>query len=151
MKKLKYMGRDNARTPMQWTDDPYAGFSNVEPWINVNPNKERINVERSLGDSDSILNFYKKLIALRQKEVVFQEGTYQTYDLRGRHTYIFTRKSDLETYLVMANYSKKPRVMRLPSSLRESAMELVLSNYTHNLKTPLDVYKPYEVRVYRKI
>src|SRR5690606_11957803 len=61
MDRIHKRSRDNARTPMQWDDSPYAGFSKSEPWIKVNPNYKDINVEANLKDKNSIFYYYQKL------------------------------------------------------------------------------------------
>ena len=58
--------RDNARTPMQWSNEENAGFSTATPWIKVNPNYQTINVQDQINDEDSILQHYRKLIELRR-------------------------------------------------------------------------------------
>jgi oligo-1,6-glucosidase len=151
MKKLKYMGRDNARTPMQWDDSLHAGFTEGTPWIKVNPNKDRINVKRQSEDNDSVLSFYTKLIALRRKTPVFSEGTTKTHKTGKKTDVIFERRLGGELWLVVANHSKKTRTVTLPKEFGHTPLELVLSNHTHSVKTPVDIYKPYEVRIYRKL
>ncbi|MDP3313573.1 alpha-glucosidase [Lutibacter sp.] len=68
--------RDKSRSPMQWNDSQFAGFSDVKPWIKVNSNYDQINVESLAKKENSILNSYKKLIALRNSEPVLQYGSY---------------------------------------------------------------------------
>ena len=70
MKMVQRASRDNSRTPMQWNQNKNAGFSEGEPWLEVNPNYKDINVSDSIKDEDSILNYYKKYIALRKKHPV---------------------------------------------------------------------------------
>jgi oligo-1,6-glucosidase len=106
MKKIKYMSRDNARTPMQWNRLENAGFSNHKPWIEVNQNYESINVEQQEKDATSILNYYKKLIKLRKNELTIIDGTYEPYLLSHRHFYVFSRTLENDMFLVIANYSK---------------------------------------------
>ena len=72
---LSERSRDNARTPMQWSAEKNAGFSQAEPWIEVQKNYKTINTEVEEKQSDSILNFYKKLIQLRKKLPVIANGT----------------------------------------------------------------------------
>lgn len=66
LKAVARRSRDNARTPMQWSDGKNAGFTTGTPWLRVNPNYTAINVEKEAQNPDSVLNFYKKLIALRK-------------------------------------------------------------------------------------
>src|SRR5699024_1365185 len=69
--------RDNARTPTQWNDQAYAGFSDVESWIEPIYNYKDINVEKNLEDQDSVLYYYQKLIQLRKQYQVISLGTYK--------------------------------------------------------------------------
>lgn len=73
---ILHKGRDNARTPMQWDGTKNGGFSTGKPWIDVNPNTAEINVQRALEDSDSILHFYRRLIALRNGSEVLKWGDF---------------------------------------------------------------------------
>ena len=81
MRSLARYGRDNARTPMQWDDSTYAGFTMpdapVEPWIAVNPNHTEINAADEIDDPDSVYSFHKRLIALRHTDPVVAAGDYR--------------------------------------------------------------------------
>ena len=68
---INRLARDNARTPVQWSHQQYAGFSEVEPWMRVNDNYKEINVEDQDGDDHSLLNFYRKLLKLRESTRIF--------------------------------------------------------------------------------
>lgn len=83
IKTLQERSRDNSRTPMQWSDEENAGFSDVTPWISVPDHYEEINVENELKDQDSIYYFYKKLIELRKEKEVIQEGTIEFFEKGG--------------------------------------------------------------------
>ena len=74
---IRKKGRDNARTPMQWDASANAGFTAGTPWIDVNPNYRQINVYRAQADPDSILHFYRKLLALRQRLEALRSGTFR--------------------------------------------------------------------------
>ena len=76
MRYLCRKSRDNARTPFQWDDSAYAGFSTVEPWIMVNPNYKEINAKKQVDDPESVFNYYRKLIALRKEKEIIVYGTY---------------------------------------------------------------------------
>jgi len=70
-------GRDNARTPMQWSDEVNGGFSIKEPWLKSNPNYTKINVKQQQNDDDSILNFYRHLLSVRKEHDVFVFGDFK--------------------------------------------------------------------------
>ena len=83
------VSRDNSRTPMQWNASSNAGFSTVAPWLKVNPNYQVINVALQEGDPDSVLNFYRRLIALRKAEPALIYGRYDLIMERDRQSYNF--------------------------------------------------------------
>ncbi len=63
---VKHASRDNARTPVQWNNNANAGFTDGTPWLGINKNYTSINVDEQLKDDNSIINYYKKLIAIRE-------------------------------------------------------------------------------------
>ncbi|MFU8785654.1 MAG: alpha-amylase family glycosyl hydrolase, partial [Candidatus Izemoplasmataceae bacterium] len=117
MKKIKYMSRDNARTPMQWSKASQAGFTKGSPWIKVNPNHQEINVEESGKDQDSIMNYYRKLIRLRKEEPTFVFGVFTPYLVKHKLLYVFTRTHKEDTLLVIVNHSSKSVRLKLPNAL----------------------------------
>ncbi len=144
MKKIKMMSRDNARTPMQWDNSQYAGFSLHEPWIKVNPNHKEINVKLNQSRKDSILNFYKKIIQLRKKYPVIVYGNYEDIDFKNKRLYAYKREYLEETLYVFCNFSAKPLRYEL---LREmDQLQLILGNYP--AKEHIELLAPYEARVY---
>ena len=142
-KHLFDVSRDNARTPMQWDDSEYAGFSNVKPWLMVNKNKDEINVKQSLEDNDSVYKFYQKIISFRKGNEVIKDGRY--IDLLKSHKQVFAykRKLDDKEIVVISNFANKE--VKLPVLKEMNNFELVISNYENNSK----VLKPYETRVYK--
>jgi len=150
MRKIKYMSRDNARTPMQWDDSKFAGFSDSTPWIEVNPNKREINVERQLHDEDSILRYYKKIIALRSQFDVVVYGDYKEHLEKHNKLFMYERTYKNQSLVVIANFSSKPVNVKLPNKFAGENYEVLLSNYyvVGDLKN--FIAKPYEGRVYLK-
>lgn len=119
--------RDNARTPMQWTDGANAGFTSGKPWLEVNSNYTRINAEAQMKDPDSVWNFYKKLIALRKdpeyKETVVYGALKPVWeDVHNLMAYY--RKGD-RTLLVVGNYQKEPQSIELSHGYKK----VLLNNY----------------------
>ena len=137
--------RDNARTPFQWDKSEYAGFSKCKPWIKVNANKSYINAEDEIADEDSVLNYYKKLIAFRKGNKVIKEGEYIDLLPRDRNIFMYKRKSEVGEVIVLSSFSKE-KVKFKRNDLLEG-YELVLTNYKENEK---DYLKPYETRLYKK-
>jgi oligo-1,6-glucosidase len=103
---IKASSRDNARTPMHWNDDVNAGFSKETPWLSVNPNYKTINHAAQKSDPDSILNFYKTLIALRKKSECLIYGGFIPVHADDR-LMVYQRKLGGEIYTVALNFSSK--------------------------------------------
>lgn len=135
--------RDNARTPMQWDNSEYAGFSNVAPWLAVNPNKDKINAKDSLAREDSLFHYYQKLISFRVGNEIIKNGKFN--DVLPHHKYLFIYEMAYENkkVVVMTNFSKKTIKHKLISKYNDS--NLVLSNYSEHDESSL---KPYEARIY---
>jgi oligo-1,6-glucosidase len=112
-KWIKASSRDNARTPMQWSPSANAGFSSSRPWLGVNRNYMRINYESQKNDPASVLNFYKKLIALRLKNECLKSGAFVPLHADAR-LMIYRRELEGETWTVLLNFSGK--TVKLPSA-----------------------------------
>ena len=119
--------RDNARTPMQWSNDEYAGFSTVKPWLKVNANYEWLNVEANKKDDDSILNYYKKLLAIRKKESLVIDGNYIDLFPKHKDIYAYMRTGTKEKLLVVANYSAKN--VKIDLSFVPEKYDILINNY----------------------
>ena len=144
-KHLFDTSRDNARTPMQWDNSYYAGFSEVEPWIKVNKNKSFINVKDSLNDNDSILNYYKKLIKIKKEYTVIRDGEFKLLNPHSNKLFIYTREDSKQIMLVIVSFKKKN--IRNVMKNKLNGYQLILSNDPNNER---DVLHPYEARVYIK-
>lgn len=127
LKAVAKFSRDNARTPMQWSDADHAGFTTGTPWLKVNPNYISINAKDQIDDPDSVRSFYKKLIALRKapefKETVVY-GTLEPYLEEQHNLMAYYRKAD-KTLLVIGNYQKEEQEVKLPGSYKQ----VLLNNY----------------------
>ncbi len=106
-KMIKATSRDNARTPVQWTAGPNAGFTTGTPWIEVNKNYTRINMESQLQDATSIRSYYKKMIALRNGCDVLKAGDFQAVEIK-RNLFVYRRAKDGESLLVLLNFAQQP-------------------------------------------
>ena len=100
--------RDNARTPMQWTDGENAGFTCGTPWFKVNPRYKEINVEEALKDSDSVFHYYQKLIRLRHEEDILTEGSYRLLLPEDDSLFVYQREYKGKKWLVAANLTDAP-------------------------------------------
>ena len=148
MKIIWASGRDNSRTPMQWSAKNQAGFSTGTPWLKVNPNYKEINVEAQQHDPDSILSFYKKIIRLKKANDVFTYGIYDLLLEEDPQIYAYTRDLEGKKVIVIANLSNQPAKIKGVSLKYDN---LLLNNYEVAEHTPLQQLslKPYETRVYR--
>lgn len=140
--------RDSARTPVQWTDGENAGFTTGTPWFYVNENYKDINVEQALHDPDSILNFYKKAIALRKSLPVVRDGSYQEYYRGSDKLYVYARETKEQKLLVICSFTDKPVRFQAPYNFSLGDMKLLLTNYDGTREENSFLTRPYEARVY---
>jgi oligo-1,6-glucosidase len=150
LRLIHIKGRDNARTPVQWTDDPQAGFTTGTPWIKVNPNYREINAAQALADPDSVFHYYKKLIRLRQDNPVFVYGAYDLILDDHEEIYAFTRTLDNDRLLVILNFGGNTPIFDLPDNISFTSHELLISNYKVDEDDIRRItLRPYEARGYR--
>ena len=145
---IKYGARDNARTPVQWSSEKYAGFSAVEPWYLVNSNYKEINVEAEEKDPNSVLNFYKKVIKLRNenKETAIY-GEFKMMYNSDNHILAYKKIAEKDELFVVVNLSKKTLSDRkVDKVIQKGNYELILAN----MESTKGLIKPYEARVYKK-
>lgn len=102
---ILHKGRDNARTPMQWDSSENAGFTTGKPWIEVNPNYEQINVKSALDDKNSIVHYYRELIALRNSSDVIKYGDFQLLLQKHPQLFAYSRTYQEEKIIVCCNFS----------------------------------------------
>ena len=141
--------RENSRTPVQWDDSAYAGFSTVEPWCNLNPNYTENNVAQAEKDENSILNYYRKLLKFRKEHEVAIYGDFKQYYENSDKLFVYERTLENEKILVVCSFSEKGVNFEAPAGYDLSKGELVLSNYRLNPVTHNSfVTRPYEARVY---
>lgn len=142
---IKAKGRDNARTPMQWSAGKNADFTTGEPWIMLNPNYTDINAEAEEGDPDSILNYYRALIALRNSTPALLRGDWRELLPESGQVVAYTRGLDGEEYAVLCNLSRGSAP--LPCRLGDFG-EPVLSNMPAD--PAAETLRPYEAQVLKK-
>lgn len=127
MKLLRVYSRDNARTPVQWSDEENAGFSTHKPWMIVNPNYREINLAKQKDDRNSVYAFYKKMIAL-YKDPAYHEtltfGRFEPYMRETKNLIAYYRRGEGQTLLVLANFQNEPQTVMLP----EAAGNVILNN-----------------------
>ncbi|NLH96279.1 MAG: alpha-glucosidase [Clostridiaceae bacterium] len=133
-KIIKPTSRDNARTPVQWDSSPNAGFTTGRPWIDVNSNYTTINAASQADDPNSILNWYRKLIALRNSDKTLVYGNFKALEIT-RHVFVYRREVEGRSITVLLNFSDKPRKA-------DYSGRLVLSSYDRSSYS--GTLEPYE-------
>ncbi|WP_348920202.1 glycoside hydrolase family 13 protein [Enterococcus rotai] len=149
MHVIRRTARDNARTPMQWTAEEYAGFSKRQPWMVINPNKQEINVLDELNDSNSVLNFYKKVIQLRKENEALIYGSYKLYLPDHPQLFVYSRRLAEERFVIIINLSKEFASADLPENVQIEDWDLQLSNLNEYKIHQHTIFAPYEARVYK--
>jgi oligo-1,6-glucosidase len=145
LQSLSAKGRDNARTPMQWDSSAHGGFSDAEPWLPANPNKDEINAEAAVADPDSVFHHYRRLIELRHRHPVVVEGRFRLLLPEDPQIWAFTRTLGAETLLVLANCSSKPASLSREGLPDAAGADFLLG--THGGRDDLEL-APWESRVY---
>lgn len=144
---LSERSRDNSRTPMQWSAEKNAGFSQAEPWIEVQKNYKTINTEAEEKESDSILNFYKKLIQLRKELPAIANGTIQFLDEESEGVIGYERELEGTKLVVLCNLCEEENKAAWQSEW--DSYELLLGNYSDGKVD--GTLRPYECKVIRSI
>ncbi len=149
LKLIQKSTRENARTPMQWSAEKNAGFSEAEPWFFVNENYRTINVQAQEEDEDSILQFYRKLLAFRKKQPVVLYGSYREFMPEDKNLYVYERRYGGVRLLVICSFTREQLRFEAPEGYDLSAGTNVLSNYDFNFVIANGfTTRPYELRVY---
>ncbi|MFC4450041.1 glycoside hydrolase family 13 protein [Halorussus aquaticus] len=146
---VSHRGRDNARTPMQWSGDEHAGFTDGEPWMPVNPNYDAVNVADATAREDSIWNYYRELIRFRESTPVAIYGDYELLLPDDPDVYAYLRTLGDDRLLAVLNFSEATPTFSLPQSVEYEDAECVLHNYAVDAEGPRSFeMRPYEARVY---
>lgn len=143
---IKAVGRDNARTPMQWDASDNGGFTSGTPWLQVNKNYKTINAAAQVNDPDSVFAYYKKLIALRHTNEVMVDGVYDVLIPDHPQIYAYTRTLGDKQLLVLCNDSDTN--VAIPAEIQEkihAAKNILIQNYKDTDESTL---RPYEAVVY---
>ena len=151
---IQVHSRDNGRTPMQWDDSKYAGFtaedSTAEPWIAVNSNHTKVNAADQLKDEDSIFHYYQKLIAMRKDLDVIAYGDIEPLDQKNPSVFAYRRIYEGHEMIVAANFYGRDYEWKNAPELE--GFEKILGNYAETEVTAEGAMKmkPYEAAVYYK-
>ena len=142
-----YAARDNARTPVQWNAEENAGFTTGTPWFHINPNYKDINVAAAEADEDSLLNYYRAILALRKqyKDAAIY-GRYEEKLGRNKHIMAYDKIADDGSRLtVIINLSSKTVSARGARKCVPKGAVRLIGTYKWSLA---DMMKPYEAHVY---
>ena len=152
-KVMMRRARDHARTPMQWSSEPNAGFtSGPKPWFVINPNYTEINVQASMADPNGIWHFYKKLISLRKDAVIapiLKNGTYKEYYPKNKDLYVYERSYKGQRLFVVCNFKNKAVPFVMPTNIGYNHCEVVVANYVEPAPLENGTLRPYETFVYK--
>lgn len=149
LKLAQKASRDNARTCMQWSDAPNAGFTEGSPWFVVNGNYREINVESQQSDPDSLLNFYRDALQFRRDNPVVVYGDYVEHLPKSRELFVYERNLAGKKLLVICSYSEKPVRFDAPEGIHLDEGKQVFGNYENNFVISNGfTTRPYEMRVY---
>ncbi|WP_210454487.1 glycoside hydrolase family 13 protein [Vibrio crassostreae] len=137
--------RDNARTPMHWSNQANAGFSGGTPWIELNPNYPQINVEDALSNPNSIFYHYKKLIELRKAHPAIVYGSFVPVFEEHDKVFAYVRELDGEQLLVVCNFSGESLALETPEQYQTQTPVCLISNYGEILSVDAHLHlAPYE-------
>lgn len=141
--------RDNARTPMQWSDERNAGFSETTPWFFVNPNYREVNVRSQEHDADSLLNFYRELLRFRREDPIAVYGDYRELMPRDKQRYVYERNYQGRRLLVICSFTSEQLRFEAPAGTELERGRLVFCNYETGFVFGNGfTMRPYELRVY---
>lgn len=149
MRSINAKGRDNARTPVQWDTTEHGGFTTGEPWLEVNPNYRKINVEENLKQSDSVFYTYQKLIQLRKENELVVHGDFTLLLEDHPQLFAYERAYNGEVWTVVANFSDQ----QCKASLYENQTECqVILSSTGKDRYDLNELslEPYEAFIVKK-
>ena len=145
---FKRYNRDLARTPMQWDDSKYSGFSGKKPWLPVDGNYMTKNAKAQEKDKDSVLSFYKKLIWMRKEHTSLQSGKIKFYEQFLPKTFVYIRKNEDETMLVVLNFTKKRYKINLGAAEEiKGAAAVQFASHRQKGKV-LDINRDIEIQPY---
>jgi len=146
------IGRDNARTPVQWDATASAGFTTGTPWIAANPNYGEVNAAAALADADSVFHHYRQLIELRHRERVVVDGNFEMVLPDDPHVFAFVRRLGDVELLVLGNFSAAATHAAVPDEARWASAEVLLRSGGHAGGEGGDqiILEPWESRVYHR-
>lgn len=147
MKILGERSRDNGRTPMQWDDSQYAGFSSVTPWLSIPDNYQTINAAREMDDPDSIFSYYQELIRLRKSKKAISEGTITFLETNQDQVMAYKRQYQDQEITVYINFGREEAELETEME----GMKKLLGNYEEvKMQNGRLILRLYEAIVFEK-
>lgn len=143
MESIYAKGRDNARTPMQWSTEAHGGFTTGTPWISVNQNYVAINT-LDKDDENSIYQFYKKLIRMRKTMPIITDGNFTLLHPADENVFAYERQNANEKLTVYCNFSSRKQTFEVPEG------EVLINNYGSLQSSENLILRPYETAVFHK-
>ena len=131
LKNLNLLSRDNGRTPMQWDDTNNAGFSSETPWLPVHENHTTVNVANQQNDHNSVLNHFRKMVALRKDNLLLVYGEYEIIQEEHPTIYAYSRTLDDEQMKILLNFSELTSKINLSNLVQ--IKEVLINNYNELL------------------
>lgn len=153
MDSIRVIGRDNARTPMQWDESKNAGFSTGQPWLAVNPNYEMINVQEALANPDSIFYTYQKLVQIRKENSWLIRADFELLDTADK-VFAYIRKDGDRRFLVVANLSNEEQDLTVEGKVKSVLIENTLAQevFEKQILVPWDAFCGITINIFcRKI
>ncbi|MGT2799698.1 glycoside hydrolase family 13 protein [Streptococcus marmotae] len=147
IRSINAKGRDNARRPMQWTNQAEAGFTTGQPWLSLNQNYPEINVESALVQVDSIFYTYQHLIQARKNYPCLAQGQYEALDTRNDAVLAYRKYDEQNEFIVLVNFSEQFQHYRLNDGERGT---IFIGNYKEESDGIHQVLRPYEALVFKK-
>ena len=141
MDSIRVIGRDNARTPMQWDEGKHAGFSTGQPWLAVNPNYQAINVQEALANPDSIFYTYQKLVQIRKENSWLIRADFELLDTADK-VFAYIRKDGNRRFLVVANLSNEEQDLTVEGNVKSVLIENIAAQeaFEKQILAPWDAF-----------
>ena len=146
LQKLNLLSRDNGRTPMQWDATKNAGFSNETPWLPVHENHSTVNVLHQENDQNSVLNHFRKMVALRKDNLLLVYGNYAIIQDDHPTIYAYSRTLEDQQMIILLNFSELESSISLPNF--DHIKEVLINNYNEfSIDENTITLKPYQAVV----
>ena len=146
LQKLNLLSRDNGRTPMQWDATKNAGFSNETPWLPVHENHSTVNVLHQENDQNSVLNHFRKMVALRKDNLLLVYGNYEIIQDDHPAIYAYSRTLEDQQMIILLNFSELESSISLPNF--DHNKEVLINNYNEfSIDENTITLKPYQAVV----